>query len=45
MSGLASPDFLLESRGVQQALSEYVVAATFDRTGAAAAFALAKLIG
>ena len=40
MSDLASPDFLLDSHGVQQSLGEYVVAATFDRTGAVAAFAL-----
>ncbi len=40
MSDLASPDFLLDSRGVSHSLDEYVVAALFDRGNAAAAFAL-----
>lgn len=40
MSGLASPDFLLESRGAQQALDAFVVGAAFDRADRSLAFAL-----
>ena len=39
MSDLASLDLLLDTRGVQRTLDEYVVAAAFDRTGSTA-FAL-----
>jgi WD40 repeat protein len=40
MSGLASPDHVLETRGVHRALDAFVVSATFDRAGLHAAFAL-----
>ena len=40
MSELADPDFLLDTRGTQQELDAFVVAAAFDRAGAAAFFAL-----
>jgi len=40
MSGLATPDHLLETRGVQRALEAYVVAVAFDRPGKIAAYAL-----
>ncbi len=40
MSQTADPTFLLETRGTSQALGAFVVAATFDRTGRVAAFAL-----
>jgi WD40 repeat protein len=40
MSAAASPDLLLEQRGVQRALEAYVVAAAFDRDGTTAAFGL-----
>jgi WD40 repeat protein len=40
MSGLASPDFLLEQRGVQQALDAFVVGCAFDRGDRTAGFAL-----
>ncbi len=40
MSETIGPDFLLESRGTHRELSAFVVAAAFDRTGRACAFAL-----
>jgi WD40 repeat protein len=40
MSQTVAPDFLLESRGVQRALDAFVVAASFNRAGTMAAFAL-----
>jgi WD40 repeat protein len=40
MSATASADHLLETRGVHAALDAFVVAASFDRNGQAAAFAL-----
>jgi WD40 repeat protein len=40
MSQTAAPDFLLESRGVQRALDAFVIAASFNRAGTVAAFAL-----
>jgi WD40 repeat protein len=40
MSGMVSADQILEQRGVSQALDAFVVAAAFDRDGAACAFAL-----
>jgi hypothetical protein len=40
MSGLADPDLLLRSRGTQQNLDAFVVAAAFDGAGRQAAFAL-----
>lgn len=40
MSGVLGPDHLLESRGTHRALDAFVVAAAFDRAGAACAFAL-----
>ena len=40
MSQTASPDFLLESRGVQRNLDAFVVAARFSRDGSSVAFAL-----
>ena len=39
MSGLASPEYLLDSRGTQRSLGAYVVGAVFER-GGTAAFAL-----
>ena len=40
MSGLAPPDFLLETRGVHRQLDGFVVGAVFDRAGAIAGFAV-----
>ena len=40
MSATLGPDHLLESRGTHRALDAFVVAAAFDRAGAACAFAL-----
>ena len=40
MSQAVTPDTLLETRGVSQQLGAYVVAASFERGGARAAFAL-----
>ena len=40
MSQTVTPDTLLETRGVSQQLGAYVVAASFERGGARAAFAL-----
>jgi WD40 repeat protein len=40
MSGTASPDLILDDRGVRRDLDAFVVAACFDRDGRHAAFAL-----
>ncbi len=40
LSGLASPDHVLETRGASRALDAYVVHTTFDRQGLNAAFAM-----
>ncbi|MCW3477906.1 WD40 repeat domain-containing protein [Limobrevibacterium gyesilva] len=40
MSQTVSADHILETRGIQNSLDAFVVAAAFDRTGTAAAFAL-----
>jgi len=40
LSGTASPDYLLETRGIRQGFDAPVVACAFDRTGTTAAFAL-----